>query len=604
MASRRCLRSEDYTVAWIAALPLELAAAKKMLDEEHHPLPQDSVDPNTYTFGSIGEHNVVMACLPVGKTGNNSAATVATWIKSRFRGLRFGLLVGIGGGVPTNKTDIRLGDVVVSQPNQGTGGVVQYDFGKSTPSGFERTGFLNAPPDILLGALSNYQATNLSPEESLTSHAFNAKHTAGLIPDYPAPDLLFEANYNHVGGDLCEECSRDRLLKPTSHKNRKTMVYYGTIASGNQVIKDARTRDQLSLELGRVLCFEMEAAGIINSFPCLVIRGICDYADSHKQKKWQHYAATTAAAYAKEILLTVPPVQSRNENVNNSEALAPYRSKNVGAILKRSEWDMVDGPFFSSYEHVSDYEPDRTYWEHLRKRCPGTATWIFESEELQSWLSRGRISCIWLTGKIGSGKTVVTSSILKRLIEEYAQNHNPVFHFFYSYAHKSRLMAADLFRSYIKQLLNHLDTYTIAWSRDITTCLLRFFGPKSSPPTFDEIIERIFIPLSNLVPRAVFVIDGLDECETGEALKVLGVFRRLILRGDIRFLVSGRESLDITQSIPSSVKISISERHAKEDVQAFVNWKIAEKMQERQLTENSRLLEEIKTTLIEKADRM
>ena len=124
MASRRCLRPEDYTVAWIAALPLELAAAKKMLDEEHYPLPQKSDDPNIYTFGSIGEHNVVVTCLPVGKMGNNSAATVVTWIKLRFRALRFGLLVGIGGGVPTNKTDIRLGDVVVSQPNQGRGGVV------------------------------------------------------------------------------------------------------------------------------------------------------------------------------------------------------------------------------------------------------------------------------------------------------------------------------------------------------------------------------------------------------------------------------------------------------------------------------------------------
>ena len=604
MTPRRCLRPEDYTVAWIAALPLELAAAKKMLDEEHYPLPQNLADTNIYIFGSIGKHNVVMACLPVGKMGNNSAVTVATLMKSRFRWLRFGLLVGIGGGVPTNKIDIRLGDVVVSQPNQGRGGVVQYDFGKSTPNGFKRTGFLNTPPDILLGALSEYQATNLSPDESLTSHAFNAKHTAGLVPDHPTPDLLFEANYDHVGGDLCEECSRDRLLKPTSHKNRQTMIYYGTIASGNQVIKDARTRDQLSRELGGVLCFEMEAAGILNSFSCLVIRGICDYADSHRQKKWQHYAATTAAAYAKELLLIVPPIQSTNEIINDSKALTLYRSKKSGAILKRSEWDMVDEAPLSFREHISDYEPDRTYWEHLRKRCPRTATWIFKSEEFQNWLARQTTCCIWLTGKIGSGKTVVTSSILERLIDEYAQNLDPIFHFFYSHSHKTRLKAADSFQSFIKQLLNYLDTYEIDWSHDITTYLLRFFGPKSSPPTFDEVIERIFIPLSKLVARATYVIDGLDECEAGEASKVLRVFRRLTLRGEVRFLVSGRESLDVTQSISGSIKISISEKHAREDVQEFVNWRIAERMQERQLTENSRLLEEIKKTLIDKADRM
>lgn len=103
-------------------------------------------------------------------------------MKSRFKWLRFALLVGIRGGVPTNKIDIKLGNVVVSQPNQGRGGVVQYDFSKSTPSGFERTGFLNTPPDILLNALSNYQAANTPSKGNPVSHDFDAKHTARLIP--------------------------------------------------------------------------------------------------------------------------------------------------------------------------------------------------------------------------------------------------------------------------------------------------------------------------------------------------------------------------------------------------------------------------------------
>ena len=87
------------------------------------------------------------------------------------------------------------------------------------------------------------------------------------------------------------------------------MGSYGTIASGNQVIKDGLTRDRLSSELGGVLRFEMEAAGLMNSFPCLVIRGICDYADSHKNKRWQGYAAATAAACAKEVLSTIPAAE-------------------------------------------------------------------------------------------------------------------------------------------------------------------------------------------------------------------------------------------------------------------------------------------------------
>jgi nucleoside phosphorylase len=57
----------------------------------------------------------------------------------------------------------------------------------------------------------------------------------------------------------------------------------------------------------------MEAAGLMNSFPCLVIRGICDYADSHKDDLWQRYAAATAAAYAKELLIYVSTEQARGE---------------------------------------------------------------------------------------------------------------------------------------------------------------------------------------------------------------------------------------------------------------------------------------------------
>src|SRR5271155_3527691 len=126
--TQRRLRREDYRVGWVCALPIELAAAQEMLDEQHLPLPRDPNDSNLYTFGRIGEHNVGIACLPAGQTGTNSAAAVAVQMKSTFTSIRFGLMVGIGGGVPTVESDVRLGDVVISQPHKGHGGVIQYDF--------------------------------------------------------------------------------------------------------------------------------------------------------------------------------------------------------------------------------------------------------------------------------------------------------------------------------------------------------------------------------------------------------------------------------------------------------------------------------------------
>lgn len=289
-------------MGWVCALPLELEAATDFLDEVHQDIDQDAGHPNLYTLGSICEHNVVIICLPAGQTGTNSAAAAVGQMKQRFPSLQYFLLVGVGGGVPSTDADIRLGDVVVSQPNRECGGVIQYDLGKYTPSGFVRTGSLNSPPTILLSALSKLQAnkslyrTNLSKSLAAYSH----------LRDNVGSDVLFESTYEHVDGSMCEWCSKDKLVYRPPRVDQDIKVHYGTIASGNQVIRDGVGRDKLSLELGCVLCFEMEAAGLMNSFPCLVIRGICDYADSHKNKTWQPYAATTATAFARQLLSIIP----------------------------------------------------------------------------------------------------------------------------------------------------------------------------------------------------------------------------------------------------------------------------------------------------------
>jgi nucleoside phosphorylase len=309
---QRQLRREDYTVGWVCALPVERAAAQAMLDEEHAYAARESSDndDNVYCLGSVAGHNVVIVCLPAGCIGNNPAAAVATQMRAAFKGIRFGLMVGIGGGVPSAEVDIRLGDVVVSQPQWSFGGVVQYDFGRRTPSGLERIGSLNAPPQILLSAVSNIQANKMVGKNTLPDHLSTLERYPAFQRRRAGPDLLFEAAYNHEHGATCDQCSAESRQPRTEREGGAAVtVHYGTIASGNQVMKDAAERDRVSAELGGVLCFEMEAAGLMNSFPCLVIRGISDYADTHKNKQWQAYAAGTAAAYAKELLSAIPPTE-------------------------------------------------------------------------------------------------------------------------------------------------------------------------------------------------------------------------------------------------------------------------------------------------------
>ncbi|KAA8643954.1 5'-methylthioadenosine/S-adenosylhomocysteine nucleosidase family protein [Aspergillus tanneri] len=305
-AGEGTFRPEDYTVGWICALPIELAAASELLDEEHGGLPYDPSDDSIYTLGRIGQHNIVLVSLPAGQFGTNSAAAVTVKMKAKFPAIRVGLVVGVGGGVPSS-ADIRLGDVVVSQPDTGHGGVIQYDLGRATVAGFKRKGFLNAPPANLLTALNKLRADHLRHRSKVAKYLSAFDHLPQFQRANAGPDMLFVSTYTHVGGPSCALCNAGCLVARAPRKCPGVKIHYGTIASGNQIIRSGITRDQLSSELGNVLCFEMEAAGIMNIFPCVVIRGISDYADSHKNKSWQPYAAAAAAAYAKDLLSVIPP---------------------------------------------------------------------------------------------------------------------------------------------------------------------------------------------------------------------------------------------------------------------------------------------------------
>jgi nucleoside phosphorylase len=296
--------SDAYTIGIICALPIELAAAVKVLDQEHPRLEQNQDDDNSYRFGRIGDHNIVIGCLAAGRTGHVSAASVALKMKSSFSCIRFGLMVGIGGGVPTDEHDIRLGDIVVSQPAGEHGGVVQYDFGKSRPKGvFERTGSLSPPPNALLTTLTDVVAAQEMDELNMAAYL---SQLAERLPAYRFPsklsDDLYQPDHLHQGGKNCHSCGTENYVQREERDDKTPAIHYGTIASGNRVMKDAIERDKISQDLGGVLCFEMEAAGLMNNFPCLVIRGISDYSDSHKNDGWQRYAAATAAAFAKELL--------------------------------------------------------------------------------------------------------------------------------------------------------------------------------------------------------------------------------------------------------------------------------------------------------------
>jgi nucleoside phosphorylase len=314
-------------VGWICAISTEHVAARAFLDEEHEgPEHVPNNDDNDYTLGRVGKHNVVIVVLPAGEYGTAAAASVAKDLSNSFPNIRFGLMVGIGGGAPSPKYDIRLGDIVVSAPGEGESGVFQYDFGKTIQGqSFHTTGSLNQPPRVLRTAVNGlrtqYEIEGHQIEKAITDVVTKKPRLRQKYqrPE-PSSDRLYLTNVTHPANSeiSCEaSCGSDprKLIArhPRTEANDNPAIHYGLIASANSLMKDALIRDKLSAEKG-VLCFEMEAAGLMNHFPCLVIRGICDYSDTHKNKKWQGYAAMAAAAYAKDLLCRMARNKVEAEN--------------------------------------------------------------------------------------------------------------------------------------------------------------------------------------------------------------------------------------------------------------------------------------------------
>ncbi len=319
---------QDYTVGWICGAEVEYVVACEMLDNEHSLLPNKGRDVNAYTLGNIGSHNIAIACLPKGRYGAVSAATVAVNMLKTFEAIRIGLMVGVGGGAPSAKHDVRLGDVVVATPSapQRLGGVMPYDYGKVIQEKtVEFMGHMNAAPSFLLTAL-----IRLSRQQGRTGNGI-----AEVIPkviagnrwlrkrcERPGEDRLYEATYIHASDRPCSAgCSGSGLLSRTPRNPLEedvSTVHFGTIASADKLMKDAKIRDTLGAQYD-VLCFEMEAAGLMNNFPCLVIRGISNYSDTHKNDIWIGYAAAAAAVYAKQLLQSIPPADIERRNKASDE---------------------------------------------------------------------------------------------------------------------------------------------------------------------------------------------------------------------------------------------------------------------------------------------
>lgn len=496
----RKLTHGAYTVAWICALACELTASLAVLDKVHADLDNPLGDHNVYCYGEIAGHNIVLTCLPAGVYGTTSAARVGERLCRTFESIKVPLMVGIGGGVPSSTNDIRLGDVVVSVPTSSPacGAVVQYDCGKVISKGrFIRTGTLNKPAAILLSAITKLRSINSLHQSGIPSIIETALRSDRLCNQnfaYPGShrDILFETTCAHEND--CRECHQSGLIEQTIRKPRTSdspSIFYGPIASGNSVIKNGRVRNAIAQPLG-ILCFEMEAAGLMDSLPCLVIRGIADYCDAYKTKEFQHYASLTAAAFAKELLLVVPKTRPVREDVH--------------------QFALESLQFEAASDRLMAIKPAH----------PETCGWILSDPTYVQWMDDSKLGehhgLLWIKGKPGTGK----STLMKYALEQ-ATAHFTILSFFFNARGKTELekSTSGLYRSLLFQLFKlHPELQqNVDW----------FIQPSSMQRWNLNILQNMFVSAIRTTGKRPIIcyIDALDESTESEIREMVDVFDQL-----------------------------------------------------------------------------
>ncbi|CVL08497.1 related to ankyrin 3 [Fusarium proliferatum] len=481
-----------------------MAAAEAMLDYLHVALPQHDFDTNTYTLGSINGHNIVIACLPKGQYGTNNAVSVSNHMARSFPRIAYRFIVGIGGGVPST-SDVRLGDVVVGTD------VIQYDLGKAMPDKyFHRIATPVRPPQALMTAVSKLQASHSKGQNNMMAILLES---TSHMPHYKHPmlqDRLFRSKYTHIRlTDSCDSCDLQQLVHRDLRRNTDPAVHYGRIASGNQVIKDSVTRDQLSEDLG-CICFEMESAGVMEAFPCLAIRGICDYSDSHKNKEWQNYAAMVAASYAKELLSAIPIASVSTWKRQRVEESSSPRNPDIDLCLR----ELVANDPVQDRQDILDAKGDI---------CIGTCEWIFSTKQFKKW-QRELFHLLWISAPPGMGKTYLAIFLSKHF--ERISNELPgiktVF-FFCDNQYETRSTAVNILRGLLNQLLS--------FRRELVYTIMPYWYQRSSRLFEDSSFSILWRLFEEIVEKSGFdvlycVIDALEECEESSLIMLLRKLER------------------------------------------------------------------------------
>lgn len=569
----------------VTALPKEFAAMGVMLDDPFL-LPVEG-DPNDYVAGHIpsssapGRHFVVVTLLK--KTGNNSAAAAASHLIRSFQGIEDVLMVGIAGGIPRpNDVDkhVRLGDVVVSNSS----GVVQYDNVKLA-NGIPVQRGVSAPPSAaLLGKVNLLETFRIGGHRPWERHILRAQHLETSVRPPDRMDRLFAAD---------DPSHRLRHPHDPNRRSGQPKLHYGLIGSANTLLKDPKARNALAA-VHDLRAMEMEGSGIADSAwiagrSYLLIRGISDYCDLHKNDPWhgstdvwQGYAAAAAAAYARALLESYPPAVDHpplhpfsKRSVHRVNVTTPPPPGAYGNVLQQLSTRLLDQagnkrtayPTDLSFKHI--YDRDVFVEPTFESAHPALAkSNALPFRYVLDHLLAGRN--VLVLSEAGGGKS------------------------FFTYLVQRRLQTMD---PSVTTLPLDLGLYQHLFSRENRAAL---HHADILRPLFSSVTGKRALPaaaLSQDAGRALFIIDGLDEITTRvsdisavsrflNTVSTLGSILVTCRRQDFENLFSAHVSSDMFEEV-----LFLREWEVEDEFREFLR-----KLQSAGLLDDMSLLESVRSS--------
>ncbi|XP_012940399.1 uncharacterized protein LOC101864404 isoform X2 [Aplysia californica] len=308
------------TIAIITAQYCEKMAVDAMMESKTtYVRYKTEGESNVYTTGLIGEHKVVTTKLPaIGhyRAAQISSGNTTTRLLGTFQNIEHVFLVGCSGSVP-HFTDYykhgRLGDVVISTCDdrgyiyyycdkimQDKEGQIQYQLKTFSPRDLELQRLAEKLRDTL------HHEPNYAPWEQYIEEGQELLQSQEQ--DYTRPVRAKDRLYMGIGEGQVIEVQHPEAPDGEAIRESPTMRF-GVFGAGRPV-KSEMSRHDFASRYG-ITSFDTEFDQVLESIvgnrkdSFMFVRGLADYVDGSKNKEWQPYAALSAAAVVKFIIMSL-----------------------------------------------------------------------------------------------------------------------------------------------------------------------------------------------------------------------------------------------------------------------------------------------------------